>query len=334
MILYLHAGTHKTGTTFIQRFITGHRDLLEERGLYVPRSGLIVGPDGAAHHNIAWELGCHLTDADAGGLVDLVSELRECAPQNACISSEMFSTLYAKPEALERLRDAAASADAVIRPILYFRPQSDYLEALYAELVKHGLSRTFEDFLEEILNRGEIEYNEAMYGFAYDHMTAVFEKTFGRDVPIVLPYTNEGPPDAILRGFLERVCPAADDLDLAKLGAWERINLSIGFRGVAGSLVENRAKEGGSGLFEAVLEELIRDETWTPDELLKPNGLYWSGAFRPLGVDDLALLLSRFADGNRALGVRYNAEFPVYRLTRLFDQIRAAAGKRQAEGQA
>ena len=32
MILYLHAGTHKTGTTAIQAFFFEHRDLLMEHG--------------------------------------------------------------------------------------------------------------------------------------------------------------------------------------------------------------------------------------------------------------------------------------------------------------
>lgn len=330
MILYLHAGTHKTGTTFVQRFITRHRDLLEERGLYIPRTGLV----GVAHHNIAWELGGHTTDPDAGNLEDLVAELRDHAPTTACLSSENFSTLYAKPGALERLRAAAESVDAQIRPMLFFRPQAGYVEALYAELVKHGLSQTFEAFLEEVLDRGAIDFNEATYGFSYDLMTAEFEKVFGRDAMTVRPYSNDGKAEAILANFLQIVCPAAADLDLVKLGAWERINLSIGFRGVANNLTENRAREGASTPFENIVDELLRDETWTPDELLKPNGIYWSGAFRPLRVEDLARLLARFAEGNGIIGAAYGAKFPAYRIMRFFDEVRAEATKRSPELQA
>ena len=52
--LFVHVGTHKTGTTSIQVFLRGHAAALRRQGLYVPTTGTIDPQSG--HHNLAWEL--------------------------------------------------------------------------------------------------------------------------------------------------------------------------------------------------------------------------------------------------------------------------------------
>lgn len=47
--LYIHAGTHKTGTTAIQKFLSANRDLLAKNGYLYP------GTD-QGHHDVAREL--------------------------------------------------------------------------------------------------------------------------------------------------------------------------------------------------------------------------------------------------------------------------------------
>ena len=52
--IIIHAGTHKTGTTFLQSFLSlNFKELLNE-GILFPLSGRI-GKFGG-HHNIAWQL--------------------------------------------------------------------------------------------------------------------------------------------------------------------------------------------------------------------------------------------------------------------------------------
>ncbi|HEY8322596.1 MAG TPA: hypothetical protein VIG46_12470 [Candidatus Baltobacteraceae bacterium] len=322
MILYLHAGTHKTGTTAIQSFLYPHRDLLEERGLYVPLAGLLGTPPEMGHHNIAFELGGRQMDPAAGGLDALVAELAERAPERAVVSSENFYPLSSDPDALRLLRDRTEAIGVRIRPILYFRPQAMLLEALYVEFVKHGMTEPFDAFLDEALENGAVTYNEATYDVDYDRVVASFADVFGRDAMIVRPYENAPRAEDFIAQFLGLLVPEAGDLDLTELGAWERRNLSVGFRAVASNLYANRSVEGDPA-FEDVLDELMRDKREAPEALLRPHGRYWDGKFEPLGVDDLARLYARFGDGNRILRATYGIEVPVCPPSRLFDEVRA-----------
>ena len=52
--LYLHVGTHKTGTTAIQAFVTTHSESFARTGLFVPgpaestrRAGITILPGGS-----------------------------------------------------------------------------------------------------------------------------------------------------------------------------------------------------------------------------------------------------------------------------------------------
>jgi hypothetical protein len=307
MILYVHAGTHKTATTAIQAFLWTHRALLEARGLYIPLAGLTGAAPEVGHHNVAWDIGGHAIDPNAGGVEALLAELAERAPERACISSEVFSTLYDMPDALLALRARFASIGAEIRPVLFFRPQAGYLEGLYAELVKHGLSETFERFLERAIEDGSIEFNDARYGFEYDRIADAFAGAFGRETLSILSYDDPPRAEETIERFLAIVAPGAVDLDLTALGAWERRNLSIGFRGVAEALVANR--EGGA--VDDVLDELRPDGSVPLD-----------GRFRPLGIADLARVLGRFGPNNRVLLRRYGADVPVWFAKRFIDQVR------------
>lgn len=58
MTIYLHIGSHKTGTTSIQKLLSRHRDTLAAQGIWYPRdSELLDGAhDSGAHLNIARSL--------------------------------------------------------------------------------------------------------------------------------------------------------------------------------------------------------------------------------------------------------------------------------------
>ena len=53
MTLVLHIGSHKTGTTAVQRFAAAHRAILRERGLWYPSYDEIGLPEHYAHHHFA-----------------------------------------------------------------------------------------------------------------------------------------------------------------------------------------------------------------------------------------------------------------------------------------
>ena len=326
MIVYLHAGTHKTGTTAIQAFLYRQREMLVERGLYLPRAGMTGSPPERGHHNIAFELGGYTVDPDAGGLADLVAELRAAAPERACVTAEDFSTLASTPEKLELFRAAIETIGAHVRPILFLRPQATLLESLYAEFVKHGLTAPFETILDEALDHGSITHNDVTYDLEYDRLVAAFAGVFGHEAMTVVPYSSDARPAQLVAQFLSIVLPGNEGLDLVRLGAWERYNVSFGFRAVAARLVENR-RVAGDAAFEDVLDEMMREKHETPAELLKPHGRYWDGRFEPLGVDDIARLLARFGDGNRMVRATYGADVAVCPPSRFLEEVRAASAR-------
>lgn len=325
MIVYLHAGTHKTGTTALQAFLYANRDLLNERGLYLPTAGLVGTPPMMAHHNVPYELGGHLVDPNAGGTAELFAELAACGADKAIVSSENFYALAIDPNALRRLRSEAERIGAEIRPILYLRPQATLIEALYVEFVKHGMCASFDDFLSEALDHGTVTYNEATYDLEYDRLAASFAGVFGHEAMTLVSYADVADGDGVVAHALSLLLPDAG-IEVAALGGRERYNISIGFRAVASMVMENRSKQGEAA-FEDVLDELMRSKREPLDALLRPHGRYWDGKFEPLVVDDVARLLSRFGDGNRILEGLYGVSVPVCEPNRLFAESRGTQGR-------
>ena len=120
--LYVHIGTHKTGTTSIQAFLRRDADLPARDGVYVPSTGAIHAHAG--HHNIAWQLrGDPRFNTKHGGLGHLVDELAQAAEPKAVISSEDFEYPVQYPEALSRFEIALGSAGWVPTYIVFFRHQ-------------------------------------------------------------------------------------------------------------------------------------------------------------------------------------------------------------------
>jgi hypothetical protein len=60
MTIFLHIGSHKTGTTAIQRYLARHRDQLLSQGIWYPRDSELLegGRDSYNHLNIARSLDC------------------------------------------------------------------------------------------------------------------------------------------------------------------------------------------------------------------------------------------------------------------------------------
>ena len=149
--LFLHIGTHKTGTTALQTFLMVNKQLLREHGVLMPVSGCI-GPY-SGHHNIAWELNNdHRFQSDYGTLDDLCAEISESDCHTVVISSEDFESLYSIPEALVTLKRRLNDVGCQVEVIIFFRELGGYITSLYAELLKHGLDLSFRAFKKQILD--------------------------------------------------------------------------------------------------------------------------------------------------------------------------------------
>ena len=186
--VFVHVGTHKTGSTAIQHFLAQNEAALAAAGIYVPRTGrLAAHAEGCGHHNIALELSENPRyDPLLGSLTQLAAELATCGYSRACISSEEFESLHDKPANLRRLRDTFAAIGFGTLVVLYLRPQADYLESLYSELAKSSWYLNFKTFLATVLEEAEI--SGAGVSFAYERLIGRFAGVIGPNCIIVRPY--------------------------------------------------------------------------------------------------------------------------------------------------
>ena len=219
--LFLHVGTHKTGTTALQNFLMVNKQLLREHGVLIPVSGCI-GPH-SGHHNIAWELNDdHRFQRDYGTLGDLCAEISESDCHTVVISSEDFEYLYSRPEALVALKRRLNDVGCQVEVIVFFREWGEYIISLYAELLKHGLDLSFRAFKKQILDTGVfVTRGNWRFCFHYEKIAQGFANVFGKrhvhcngfEVPIESKFVNLiGLQD--LESGLERVATANESIDM------------------------------------------------------------------------------------------------------------------------
>jgi hypothetical protein len=134
--LVLHIGSHKTGSTAIQRSLADATDSLLARGILYPRAGRW----GVGHAQLANELvntnGPLMAIPSHLGLIE---EVRASRPSTLLLSAEGFTNKgSARPaEWVRGLCEALQPQD--LRIVGYVRPQWECLESAYAELVRVGM---------------------------------------------------------------------------------------------------------------------------------------------------------------------------------------------------
>ena len=291
---FVHVGTHKTGTTAIQRFLAGNRERLAVDGLYYPQSGWLSGllP---GHHNVVWELlGDARFDRAAGSLGDVVAEIARVQPRIGCLSSENFEYLHARDDALVTLRDAIVAIGYRPRIVVYVRLQRDYAESLYAELVKHGMQVPFASFLDDVAGDGVVRYDCGWtFRFDYTKLVSRFADVFGADAVIVRAYRDGGSPGAIVGDFLDAI-EFDGPLPEGAEPVYENVRLTTG--GVIDQLFRNAAAELDDVRIGAAGAELV---TRHAQEASEP--------FHPLSARARARLTSRFNGDNARLVERWPA---------------------------
>jgi hypothetical protein len=159
MLLYVHIGTHKTGTTSIQAFLGRNSLRLAQSGIFVPKTGTLH--EGSGNHNIAWGLlGDPRFRIPFGTLDDLLVELAGSSAPTGVISSEDFEYLVDNPNALAHLDATLIDAGHQPHYIVFARRADTYAVSLYAQLIQHhGLTTSFRNFTWEILRTGKVVIN-------------------------------------------------------------------------------------------------------------------------------------------------------------------------------
>lgn len=149
-MIYVHIGTHKTGTTSIQAALRKKTRELAGQGIYVPTAGTLTAESG--HHNIAWEaMGGTRYNPQFGGLEDLITEITGCAGI-PIISSEDFEFLT---------KDTLCDFDTRLKKvglaptyIVFFRRPDSYAVSLYWEIRKRDSNFEFDHLLATVAETG------------------------------------------------------------------------------------------------------------------------------------------------------------------------------------
>jgi hypothetical protein len=290
-VCYLHVGTHKTGTTSIQRFCAQNDAALAAAGLLYPRTARLQ-PESPGHHNVAFELSGDARFAPSRPkLADVVTEIAAQRPLQACLSSEAFEYLHVMPERLAQLRAAFEAIGYDTAVILYLRSQADYIESLYAELVKHGLRARFAPFLTQILRDGVFRFADVWtYRFDYSMLVDAFADVFGADALVVRPYASQVRPQMLIADFFAVTAPPGTFLHASGNGVLtDNRRLSTG--DVLRRMVSNR--RAGPAVVAAVTRLLEFD----PATAALP--------FEPLDADGIARISERFAADDARVAARW-----------------------------
>jgi hypothetical protein len=130
--IYVHIGSHKTGTTALQSFFSLNRDILKKNGYLYPGTG-------KAHHPIARELRDinNVNDdvVQRSKLRKILNEIENSRCQTIVISSEAFFQFGCSIQLKQEIEQVLGSS-VDIKIICYCRRQDHLLQSIYQQMVK------------------------------------------------------------------------------------------------------------------------------------------------------------------------------------------------------
>lgn len=229
--VFLHVGTPKSGTTFLQSVWWANKDELSRQGLLLPGRGV-------NHHYWA---SCvvrggkqlqHLPKAGPRSWQRLLTATGE-HDGDVLISHELFSPASAG-RAAAALRDLESVADEV-HLLLTARDLARQIPAEWQQRTKHGRSQTFDDFLDSIRSDPEMAF------------------WLAQDVPAVLDRWSQGIPGE--RVHVVVLPPAA----APPTALWEQVCEITGVDGAGMDRKATRRNES-LGLAEAEAMRRLSDE--------------------------------------------------------------------------
>jgi len=164
--IYLHIGTHKTGTSTIQMLLSRNQQELKQHSFYYDES--------------ACELGRTLMDY---GLSDDGLEFNRCLfrekhnrvpEQNIVISGEGF---FGNPFIGYKNISSVASQtkhilqDFDVELLVFFRSPDTFIESLYNQKIKEGSTISFQEFISQL----------DIYAYRWQDLIKSYEDLFGKD---------------------------------------------------------------------------------------------------------------------------------------------------------
>lgn len=145
----MHIGTHKTGSTSLQRLCARASDQLLDDGILYPESGR---PDHLpnGHHILAWSIHQERGYNDLEGWDTVTDEIQASDVPKAVLSSEGFVRCTV-PE-IQQIR--SFFPDSTVQALVYLRDPFSYMVSLYkTRITGWGETRSFQSFAADLLHR-------------------------------------------------------------------------------------------------------------------------------------------------------------------------------------
>ena len=167
----LHVGLHKTGTTALQRFLSGAAVDFQTHGVLYPKSGRSTDL-ADAHHNIAWQMGGDRRFRSSRGALNDVAVEISSFPGDAIISSEDFETILGTPARFMPMLKHPLLKEHAFTIVFWVRDQASYLESLFFEMLRHRMAQEAARFCELALAFGQIRHEDWTFHFDYASVRA------------------------------------------------------------------------------------------------------------------------------------------------------------------
>lgn len=156
MKLYLHVGTEKTGSSFLQTYLARNRDLLKKHGICYSNAGVqeanmqrgIITPGNAS------DLEKHITNEDWNKVTKWMGQKKKEAKHQNCttllLSNEILMTRFSKPGILSKYIEVLESLDIHCNSImLMIREPVGQALSLYKHRSKEGVLHPIGDWLNQ-----------------------------------------------------------------------------------------------------------------------------------------------------------------------------------------
>ncbi len=291
--LVIHAGTHKTASSYIQSRMAANRKLLRKLGLVVPYpAGLSRKhkPLAAALAKGRWQPWRRLLASPVGPLL---------------LSGEQFTQPLAQPACLDALVQVLAERGYRLKVVVFLRDQPDYINARYV----HSTRRLYhhQDF--EAYVRAQLAERRHIYDYhhLFGHLVARPDVT-----SVFLPYGSRfGDPFARMMAALGWVEPAQGWASADP----QKGNVQPGCRGVwlAQALGERLAALGIDGRrltnTGGVVRRIAARQGWQDERYC---------GFDPASAEEVATHYgaSNDAFAQRVWGCRWREQVPVLPMVR------------------
>jgi hypothetical protein len=267
--VFLHVGTPKSGTTFLQSVWWANKPQLREQGLLLPGTGV---------HEHYWA-SCHVRGPrqmqnvpEAGiGAWNRLLVAAERFAGDVLISHELFS-----PAPTERAATALRELDAVadeVHVVLTARDLLRQVPAEWQQRTKHGRQQTFDEFLTMIQTDESVNFWRVQ---DIPKVLARWSQGVSEDRVHVVVLPPPGGPRSFLwdrtcdvlgidgTGMAERAPRANESLGLVEIETFRRMNLEL-------------AETGIDKATERVLKDFVAEEVFRssdPEKIVVPTDLH------------------------------------------------------------